>query len=299
MLTRAQRIYIITLVGSFANFLLVVLKFIAGIVGHSAAMIADAVHSLSDFMTDFVVLIMVHIGNRPSDRDHNFGHGKYETLATSIIGITLVVVAGGIAWDAVERICTLLSGGNLQAPTMLAFWMAIASIAIKELVYQFTIIKGRSLQSKALEANAWHHRSDALSSVGSALGIGGAILLGKHWVILDPLAALVVAGFIVAIAWKLIRVSVNELLEVSLPIETEEEIKRITYSVPGITDVHKLRTRQIGNVCAINMHLRLDGYITLIEAHNHATQVEHMLKARFGQGTIVSIHIEPFEEHYK
>ena len=216
-MNREREIYKVTLVGSAANVLLTVFKFVAGIVGHSAAMTADAVHSLSDLLTDAVVLLFVRISGKPEDHDHDYGHGKYETLATTIIGLALAAVAVGLGWKAVESMLFCYSGGTLPAPGMLALWAAVVSIVLKELVYRYTVHRGHVLNSPAVEANAWHHRSDALSSLGTLAGIGGAILLGDRWTVLDPLAGLVVSFFILRVAWKLLKGSFNELLEASLP----------------------------------------------------------------------------------
>lgn len=296
---RLRRIYTITLVGSVVNFILVAVKFAAGIVGHSSAMIADAVHSLSDFLTDFIVIIFLRISGKPCDADHDFGHGKYETLATSIIGILLIVVGSGIFWSGAHKVWLFAHGVPLDAPNLWAFWAAVLSIVSKEATYQFTIRGGRGLNSEALIANAWHHRSDAFSSIGTALGIGGAIWLGSQWRILDPIAALIVSLVIIRMAVKLLKHSVGELVEASLPQDVEDEIVRIVTTVDGVSDVHKLRTRQIGSAYAIDMHVRMDGHITLIAAHEKATLVEQALRRRFGQNTLVNVHIEPWATDYE
>lgn len=295
---RANRIYTLTWAGSIVNLVLLVFKFVAGFVGHSSAMVADAIHSLSDFLTDFVVIICMHISTKPCDKDHDFGHGKYETLATSIVGLLLILVATGIFWHGASEIWAVCQGRQLEAPGMPAFWAALISILLKEGIYQVTIYFGRDLHSEALIANAWHHRSDALSSIGTAVGIGGAIWLGPQWRILDPIAAVVVSLVIVRVAAKLLSSSVAELLESSLPQEVEDEIVRTAQSVKGVTNPHKLRTRQIGNSYAIDMHVRMDGHLSLIEAHDKATAVERALRAKFGEGTLVNVHIEPLKKDY-
>ena len=181
--TREKEIYKVTLVGGVVNIILLLFKFIAGIIGHSSAMIADAVHSLSDFVTDIIVLVFVKISNKPQDKSHDYGHGKYETLALTIIGLALMAVAVSIIVKGAVKIAAWANGEVLEAPGKLAFWAAIVSIVLKEGVYRYSIIKARKLNSKAVEANAWHHRSDALSSIGTAVGIGGAIFLGERWTI--------------------------------------------------------------------------------------------------------------------
>ena len=292
-LSREKEIYKVTIVGSIANFVLLAFKFVAGILGHSAAMLADAVHSLSDFVTDVIVLVFVRISNKPQDKDHDYGHGKYETLATAIIGILLLLVGFGILWNGDFSIWAFMKGEQLEAPGMVALIAALISILLKEILYQYTVIKGKNLNSQAVVANAWHHRSDAFSSIGTAIGIGGAILLGEHWRVLDPIAAVIVSFFIMKVAIQLLIPCVDELLEKSLPDEVEKDIEQALLSFPGVSEPHHLRTRRIGSYCAIEVHVRMDGGITLEEAHTMATAIEHKLKTMLGEGTLINIHVEP------
>lgn len=293
MQTRDQRIYKVTLTGSIVNMVLLVMKFVAGILGNSAAMVADAVHSLSDFLTDIVVLAFVKLSSKPADNDHDYGHGKYETIATSIIGMALVIVAVMLGWNGTEKIIQVVQGEKLESPGIIALVAALASIALKEWVFRITRKVAHEVNSQALEANAWHHRSDALSSIGTAIGIGGAVLLGNSWTILDPLAAIVVSVLIFITALRLLRQASGELLEESLPKETEDKIEKIVYQDPLASDVHNLHTRRIGSIIAIEMHLRLPGDITLSESHAHATELEKRLRDEFGAGTHIMLHIEP------
>lgn len=291
--SREKGIYKVTIVGSIVNFLLLVFKFFAGIAGHSAAMLADAVHSLSDFITDIVVIVFVRIAGKPEDKGHDYGHGKYETLATAIIGLLLLCVGFGIFWNGASSFYTFLRGGQLESPGVVALVAALVSIVSKEILYQYTVIQGKKLNSQAVIANAWHHRSDALSSIGTAIGIGGAILLGDHWRVLDPVAAVVVSFFIMKVSVRLLIPCVDELLEKSLPEDVEKEIEQTVLSFPGVSQPHHLRTRRIGNYYAIELHVRMDGKITLEEAHSTATAIENKLKEMFGKGTHVGIHVEP------
>ena len=293
---RQKQIYKVTLAGGAVNVILLAFKFVAGILGHSAAMIADAVHSLSDFVTDLIVLIFVHISGKPQDKSHDYGHGKYETLALTIIGIALIIVAVGIFYNGASRIAAWLQGEQLDAPGMLALWAALVSIILKELTYRYTISNARKLDSPALEANAWHHRSDALSSIGTAVGIGGAVLLGKRWAVLDPIASVVVGAFIVKVAVELILQGMRDLLEHSLPDDIEDEIMQIAQSEPDVIEPHDLRTRRIGNLYAIELHILMNGDITLARAHDHADAIECRLKKRFGENTHVAIHMEPTDQ---
>ena len=293
MQPRDRRIYRITLAGSIVNVVLLVFKFAAGILGHSAAMIADAIHSLSDFLTDIIVIVFVRLSSKPADRDHDYGHGKYETLATSVIGLALAVVAVILGWDGLEKIADALQGNRLESPGIIALWAALLSITLKEWIFRATRKVANEVKSKALEANAWHHRSDALSSVGTAIGIGGAVMLGDGWAILDPIAAIVVCVLIIVTAFRIIRQASGELLEESLPEETEDRIEKIVYQDTLVSDIHKLHTRRIGNIIAIEMHLRMPAGITLAESHVHATAIEQSLKTEFGKGTHIMLHIEP------
>ena len=282
-----------TLVGGVVNVVLLVFKFVAGILGHSAAMVADAVHSLSDFVTDIIVLVFVHISGKPEDKSHDYGHGKYETLAMTIIGMALLVVAIGIVYSGLTKIMAWIDGEQLEAPGMLALWAALLSIVLKEAVYHYSMVKAHQLRSQALEANAWHHRSDALSSIGTAVGIGGAILLGQRWTVLDPVASVIVGLFIVKIAIDLLRDGIGDLMEQSLPEEVENEMLQLVASLPGVVKPHDLRTRRIGNHYAIELHILMDGDISLREAHEKASEVEDLLRHQYGDETHVAVHVEP------
>ena len=294
-MNREKEIYKVTLVGGAVNVILLLFKFLAGVIGHSSAMIADAVHSLSDFVTDIIVLVFVKISNKPQDKSHDYGHGKYETLALTIIGIALMAVAIGIIVKGAVKIASWANGETLEAPGVLAFWAAIVSIVLKEAIYRYSIIKAKQLDSKAVEANAWHHRSDALSSIGTAIGIGGAIFLGQRWVILDPVASVVVGAFIVKVAFDLLKNGIGDLMEQSLPDQVEDEILSLARGVDGVTEPHDLRTRRIGNHYAIELHILMDGGISLKEAHNKASEVEDILRQRYGEETHVVVHVEPKE----
>ncbi len=290
---REDQIRRITLIGSAGNVLLVIVKFIAGVVGRSSAMIADAVHSLSDLLTDFIVLLFVGISARPQDASHDYGHGKFETLASLMVSIALIGAAIGIIVSGASKFAAWLGGADLQSPGRLALWVAVISIVVKEVMYQYTARKGRDLESQALVANAWHHRSDALSSVGAAIGIAGAVLLGGRWTVLDPLASIVVGAMLIAVALKIMRPSLGELTDESLSEAQESEIMGIISSFPEVSEPHNLRTRHIGNKVAIEAHIRMDGEMTLNTVHQITSEIERKLKDRFGADTIVTLHMEP------
>lgn len=292
-MTRQKEIYKVTVLGGVANLLLVGFKFMAGIAGRSGAMIADAVHSVSDLVTDVVVLVFVKLSSKPQDSSHDFGHGKFETIASLFIGLALAAAAVGIVVDGATKLARWLQGEDLPSPGKIALWGALVSIVIKELCYQYTYRKGKKLESQVVIANAWHHRSDAMSSVGAAVGIAGAIFLGDRWTVLDPLASVVVGAMLVKVAWDLLGPSIGELTEQSLPEETEKEILKLIESVDGVADPHNLRTRRIGSNIAAEVHIRMDGNMTLNEAHEKASAIERLYGERFGKDSHIIIHMEP------
>lgn len=291
--TRKKSIYRVTLVGFVVNVFLSVGKLLAGIFGRSGAMIADAVHSFSDLATDVVVIVFTRLSSKPRDETHDFGHGKYETLATVIIALALATVGAGILIHSVGEIRQVIGGELLPRPGWIALAAAAVSILCKEALYRYTVREGRRLESSSVVANAWHHRSDALSSLATLVGIGLAYFLGDKWRIADPIAALAVSVFIFKVSFDLIRVGVQELLEKSLPKEVEAEILRIVTANREIHDPHNLRTRRIGSNIAIDVHVRVDGTASVRHSHTLTVDIEHRLQARFGKDTIVSIHVEP------
>lgn len=279
----------------FVNMALFVFKLVAGLIGRSGAMIADAVHSASDFATDIVVLAFVRISAKPRDDDHHWGHGKYETLATLIIGVALFAVGVEILLDSAEKISAVVNGEVLPRPGAIAIVAAALSIVAKELLYRYTIRVGKQTESPSVVANAWHHRSDALSSIGALLGIGAAYFLGEKWRIADPIAAIVVSALILKVSLDLCRKALEELLEKSLPREVEEEILSIVTANPKVQKPHNLRTRRIGSDIAIEVHIRVEGTMTVFESHEISREIEQSLRKRFGERTAVAIHIEPLK----
>lgn len=290
---RERDIYRVTLLGSIGNLLLLVFKFVAGIVGHSSAMIADAVHSLSDFVTDVIVIVFVRIAGKPQDKDHDYGHGKFETLATAVIGLMLLGVGIGIFCNGARNIWDFYHGEKLEAPGMLALWAAIISIVVKEILYRITVRVGRKTDSPTVIANAWHHRSDALSSIGTLVGIGGAILLGSKWVVLDPIAAVIVSLLIIRVAWKLVYHCIGELTEKSLPENVEQQIIDAITGTPQVSQPHNLRTRRIGSRSAVDVHVRVNGNMTVNKSHEITKNLENKIRKILGHNTFVNIHVEP------
>lgn len=292
---RKRRIYRVTLVGFAVNLVLSLAKLAAGVFGRSGAMVADAVHSFSDLATDVVVIVFARISAKPRDDGHDYGHGKYETLATILISMALGVVGVGILVNSIGAVRSVLDGGVLPRPGLVALVAAVLSIAAKEILYRYTVREGRAIDSPSVVANAWHHRSDALSSLGTLAGIGCAYFLGDKWRIADPIAALVVAVFIFKIAFDLIRTGLDELLERSLPEDVEEEILRVVAANPEVREPHNLRTRRIGASIAVEVHVRVDGAMSVCRSHELTEDIERRLRARFGEGTMIAIHVEPLK----
>lgn len=279
----------------FVNMVLLAFKLVAGIVGRSSAMVADAVHSASDFATDIVVLAFVKLSSKPKDAGHKYGHGKYETVASIVIALALGAVGVGICINGAEKIASVVRGEQIARPEFVALVAAVVSIATKEWLYRYTVKVGQKTESSAVEANAWHHRSDALSSIGTLIGIGCAYTLGGKWVIADPIAAIAVAAMILKVAIDLLRKGFDELVDGSLPAELEEEIVRIITEDAAISHPHNLRTRRIGSNIAIEVHIRVDGDMSVRESHALTESIERRLREKFGEGTFVSIHVEPIK----
>lgn len=290
---REKEIRRITLWGAVVNIVLTAGKIVAGIAGRSAAMIADGIHSLSDLLSDAVVLLFTHISSKGKDRDHSFGHGKFETLATLIVSIILIAVGGNLMSNGVRSIIGLFNGVEIPKPGYIALVAAAVSIVLKEWLYHATVRVGKKTGSTVVIANAWHHRSDALSSIGSLIGIGGAIVLGDKWTVLDPLASCIISIAIIVVAVKMALPSLAELLETSLPEDIEKEIVQITSSVKGVNDIHDLKTRRNGISFIIDAHIVVNPEISIVEAHDISTEVEEALRTKYGPETQLSIHVEP------
>ena len=244
-----------------------------------------------------IVVVFVRTASKPVDHTHEYGHGKFETLATLIVGCILVLVGIGIMVAGIKDCIAFFHGEIGERPHMIAFIAAVLSIVLKEGVFRYTYSRGRKINSPILIANAMHHRSDAFSSVATLIGVAGALFLGQKGIILDPLAAILVSFFICKSGYEVVKPSIDELLEKSLSQETEKEIRQILYSVPGIEGVHKLKTRKIGDNIAIEAHTEMDGKMSLEDAHCIATEAENELRKHFGSKTHVGIHMEPAKLH--
>ena len=293
--SRENTISTVTVAGALANLALCAFKMIAGLIGRSSAMVADAVHSLSDLVSDIVVLVMVRISSKERDKGHDYGHGKFETLATVCVSLLLLVIGARLMAGGIKNISFVLKGGELKAPELIALWAAIVSIIVKEILFQWTKAVGKRVNSQAMIANAWHHRSDALSSVGAALGIGGAILLGGRWTILDPIVGCIISIILIVVAVKMAVPAIAELTEASLPDDVENRIIGIIESVPGIMNAHDLQTRRTGPDIVIDVHVLVDAMMSVAEAHDITEDVENALRQEYGDSTQVSIHVEPYK----
>jgi len=294
--SRVKTIKNVTLIGSIVNLLLTSGKIIAGIIGKSSAMVADGVHSLSDLVTDIIVLAFIRVSGKERDKNHQYGHGKYETFATMLISFTLLLVGAGIIWSGVKKIIDSMNGTVIEQPGYIALFAALISIIAKEGLFWYTKIIGVKVNSQTMIANAWHHRSDAFSSIGTALGVSGAILLGERWRVLDPIAGIIVSFFILKVAWDIAKPSINELLESSLPEETVNEITEIIEKNSDVKGFHNMKTRRIGDKYAIEFHIEVDKALTVESSHKIASEIEKSIRTRFGNQTHIGIHIEPYNE---
>ena len=283
----------VTMVGFWINAVLVVLKLVFGYWGHSDALVADGYHSLSDFLTDFMVLFFVGIAYKKADRDHPYGHGKFETAASVLIAAVLAVVALGIGYEGVMTIVRSFRGEKIPRPDVWTIAVAALSILAKEYCYRYTIKVGKRLNSSSVIANAWHHRSDAISSVATLIGVTLSYTLGEHWRILDPIASVIIALFILFSAIRIARPSVNELLEISLPDHDLNKIHTIIKEVNGVKRVHNLRCRQNGHWLIVDVNIHVDPEITVRAGHAIATDVENNLHKCFGKDLIIYVHVEP------
>ncbi|WP_428897050.1 cation diffusion facilitator family transporter [Parelusimicrobium proximum] len=290
---RIKEINRVTYICMAGNILLALAKLAGGILGRSAAMTADAMHSFSDLSTDFVLLFGVYLGNKPADKDHPYGHGKFETFTTLIIGTALLITAGGIFVAGASSALSILKGATVEKPGIIALVMAVISILSKEAMYQYTAYTGRKIRSTAVISNAWHHRSDALSSIATFIGIGGAVTLGDKWVILDPVAAMFVSFFILGIGLKVSKIAIEELLDGSLPDKDIRKIKNICLNVKNVKNIHEIKTRKIGYCISIAMHVAVEPETSFQDVHDTITKIHVRLKKEFGSQTLISVQPEP------
>lgn len=278
----------VTLVGALINVLLILLKFFAGVFGHSQALIADAVHSISDLFTDLVVLIGLKIGRKAPDESHPFGHGRIETLASSMVGIALIATA---VYLGIKSSLNIYHHTEYH-PTRLALIGASVSIILKEFLYQYTVRVGRRIKSQLIKANAWHHRSDALSSVAVLLGVAGA-LVNPSWHILDSFAALLVSFFIIKVGLDILWKTLREFTDAAPTAEVLDKINRCARSIEGVFETHDLKVRTSGGFYQMEIHVLVDGQLTVAEGHRIAQEVENCLIDEFDEIEQVIVHVDP------
>lgn len=297
-LSAAEAVHIakhVTWVGFWWNAFLGTAKIVAGVFGRSGALIADGIHSFSDFITDIIVIVMVSISHKKPNEQYEYGHGKYETFATMLLSVILIIVAVLIFWEGLDKVIAHIGGETLARPGGIALLICVLSIVVKEWLYRYTRRAGERINSGAVIANAWHHRSDAFSSVATLIGISGAMFLGQHWRILDPVAEMVVAIFIVIVGVKMAIPAVKELLEVALPEEMQADIRRAISTTPGVITFHHLRTRKNGKTIIIDVHIKVEPTLTVVQAHDISTCVESRISALYAQDNVmVTTHIEPY-----
>ncbi len=283
----------VTYVGALINIFLTIIKIGVGFLGQSTSLIADGIHSLSDLVSDFIVIIAIKLGSREADYDHPYGHRRFETMATVLLGMGLVVVAGGIAWDATER---LLEPEKLLIPNKETLVIAIVSILANEWLYHYTKRVGKITRSKLLLANAWHHRGDAFSSVAVLMGIS-AVFMGYPFA--DSVAAVIVALMIAKMGVSLVLESINELVDSSLPEEDVREIRRVILQTHGVQSIHLLRTRRMGEDAYIDAHIVVDSRISVSEGHMIGDEVRDNLKSELDDVVDVLVHIDPEDDEFK
>ena len=285
-----------TLVGMTSDVCLSVLKITTGIFGRSSAILADGIHSISDTVTDALVYAMVRLSGKGIDERYRYGRGKYETLAAFLISIILVVVAGGLMIEGAKDVWSSFHGETLERPRNIALIVGIIAVIVKESLYHYTRLKGRKTGSSALKAYAWHHRADALSTAATLLGVAGAMFLGERWRVLDPLAAIAVSVLILVLAYRLGRPAIEELLEVSLPQDEQDKIAAIVNGTPGVKAFHNLRTRRNGNLRVVDMHIKVDGELSVVQSHDITRAIERQLIEALGE-VMTNIHVEPYRGH--
>ncbi|MEQ1637051.1 MAG: cation diffusion facilitator family transporter [Methylococcales bacterium] len=283
----------VTVIGAISNLVLAILKVVFGLLWHSAALVADGIHTLSDLASDMLVIVAIKLGAREADHDHPYGHRRYETIATVVLGLGFLLLAGGIAWDVITR---MTHPEKLLVPQFETMWIAVLSVVSKEWMYQYTRRAARITRSKLLLANAWHHRSDAVSSVVVIVGILG-VLYGYPEA--DALAAAVVALMIAKIGLSLVLQGIKELVDTSLPEDFVREIRRAIKTTPGVKGIHLLRTRQMGEDAYVDAHIVVDQRISVSEGHVIGDRVRYNLIRQFDDVMDVLVHVDPEDDEFE
>lgn len=293
---RTQKILRVTALGSLTNALLVVLKLLVGIWGHSSALVAEAINSISDFATDLVALLFIRISGKPQDEDHHYGHGKFETLASVVVALMMVSVGTLLGYRSAEKVLASLQGElALTPPSRLTLVVSVIALLLKLGLYRYTQRWASQLKSSALQAKALDHRSDTLALFAVILGITGTLLLDQRGLFLEPLTAFVVSLFILRMGWVILQPAFHELTEKRLPLEVEQEIETLVLGTDQVLGIRSLRTRSIGQSYAIELCILVKGEISVIAGHDITLFVEQKLRQRYGAQTYITIHVEPEE----
>lgn len=279
----------VTIIGAIVNLILGGAKCVFGVIGHSQALIADGLHSISDLLTDGLVLVATHYGNQDADSNHPYGHGRIETAATMLLALVLIFVGVGIGYDAGDR----LFSDEKMIPDMWVIWVVIISLVTKEVLYQYTKLIADKIDSPLLHANAWHHRSDAFSSVVVLIGVLGSLF---GWYYLDDIAAIIVGLMIIKMGWQLAWSSVQELIDTAVEPEMLENIEKIIQQVPGVDTIHQLRTRSMGGSVLVDVHVQVNSYLSVSEGHHIAQVVHYSLVKQIKEITDVTVHIDPEDD---
>lgn len=284
-----------TWVGFWVNAILGIAKVVGGIIGRSSALVADGIHSFSDFLSDIIIIVMIGKSRQAPDHSHQFGHGRYETMATLLLAVILLIVAILIFIDAVSVIRKVANGLELPRPGVIAIIILFLSIASKEWLFHYTRNTGKKIHSDAVIANAWHHRSDAFSSIATLIGVGAAFFLGPQWRVLDPIAAMIVAIFIAIVSFRMIKPAASELLGASLPSQTCQQIENTLTHTKGVKAWSCLRTFKSGNEAYVEVHILVDPKINVESAHKIASNAEaNIIRLLAPLQARVTTHIEPF-----
>ena len=282
--------YKVSIISIILNFFLTLIKLIAGIIGSSASMISDAIHSASDVLSTFIVIIGIKISSRNPDKSHPYGHEKFECIAAIILATLLAIVGVKIF---ISGIVTLINGEDIKVPSIIALFAAIISIIIKELMYQYTVKVAKKTNSSALLADAWHHRSDALSSIGAFIGILGSILGLKFF---DPLASIIIALFIIKVAYDILKDALDKILDHACDDETIEKLKMIIFKNDKVLTIDDLKTRLFGSKMYVDLEIGVDAKLSLVEAHTIAEAIHDQVEKEFSNCKHCMVHVNPKEK---
>jgi len=284
----------VTVISFIINCILSAVKLVVGFLGRSGALVADGIHSLSDLITDIIVFISIKITQKPADEKHNYGHGKVEIVATVLVSVALFIAGFTIGKNGVADLIGFFKGEEAQSPAFIVVIVAAVSLIVKEILFRYTMKTGKEIVSEVLIANAWHQRSDALSSLGVVIGAGGAWLLGDNFAFLDSVAQIVVSIFIFKAAYQILIPNVGQLADAAIDEDELEQINKMLEDNTNILDYHHLRTRHVGNMHAVELHILVNPELNISDAHDISSIIECEIQGILGHDCFVSIHIEPY-----